>query len=130
MLSRCSKITVFVLVTCLSSGCSSFKPRETVFDPEAPRMSTIFSRTVDSSSHTGSRAVISPNPNPGREALEGYTRDAQDEVRQLFPKIPNPTLVLYVFPHIASGNVPIPGFSTAFELYERQHYALPGEVKP
>lgn len=130
MRSNVFSISVVVVSLILLNGCTTFKPRETVFNPDAPRMSTIYSRTAETPMHTGSRAVISPNPNPGREALEGYTRDAQDEVKQLFPRVPNPSLVMYVFPHIASGNVPIPGFSTAFELYERQHFALPGEIRP
>jgi len=128
--NRCISIVLAVGISLVASGCTSFKPRETVFNPDAPRMSTIYrgaaDRTVPGQS-TGSRTMISPNPNPGRESLEGYTRDAEAEVNQLFPRIPNPTLIMYVFPHIAA-DVPVPGFSTPFELYGRSHYALPGEM--
>jgi hypothetical protein len=43
--------------------------------------------------------------------LAGYTRTAEREIDAIFPRLPNPDLVMYVFP-----------------LYERVEYALPGEV--
>jgi conjugative transfer region lipoprotein (TIGR03751 family) len=58
-----------------------------------------------------------------------YTRTAQNEIDALFVRLPNPDLVMYVFPHLATDeDVPIPGYSTVFPLYERVIYALPGEV--
>jgi len=62
--------------------------------------------------------------------LAGYTRDAYNELNLHFPRLPNPTLVLYVYPHLAgSARVPVPGYATTFPLYERVEYALPGEVQ-
>lgn len=57
-----------------------------------------------------------------------YTRTAQNEIERQFRRLPNPDLVMYVFPHL-SGDlaVPVPGYSTVFPLYERAEYALPGE---
>ena len=58
----------------------------------------------------------------------GYTRTAQTEIYRQFQRLPNPDLVLYVFPHLSgSESVPVPGYSTVFPLYQRVHYALPGE---
>ncbi len=63
--------------------------------------------------------------------LAGYTRDAQREIEAIFPTVPNPTLVMYVFPHLAKPEgVPVPGYATSFTLYARDHYALPGEAPP
>ena len=57
-----------------------------------------------------------------------YTRNAQDEIDRLFPRLPNPDLVMYVFPHLAGEHpVPVPGYSTVFPFYEHVQYALPGE---
>ena len=65
----------------------------------------------------------------GEEALEGYTREAFNEIDVLFPRLPNPTLVMYVFPHLAGETrAPVPGYTTAFPMYEQVEYALPGEV--
>ena len=58
----------------------------------------------------------------------GYTRTAQSEIYRQFQRLPNPDLVLYVFPHLSgSESVPVPGYSTVFPLYQRVQYALPGE---
>jgi conjugative transfer region lipoprotein (TIGR03751 family) len=59
-----------------------------------------------------------------------YTRVAANEIEQLFPRLPNPELVVFVYPHINSKGRPIPGYSTSFLLYEKEEYALPGEVAP
>jgi conjugative transfer region lipoprotein (TIGR03751 family) len=55
-----------------------------------------------------------------------YTRDAANEIHRQFHRLPNPDLVMYVFPHLA-GSDPVPGYSTVFPLYRRAPYALPGE---
>ncbi|CAJ9897640.1 conjugative transfer region lipoprotein [Burkholderia pseudomallei] len=57
-----------------------------------------------------------------------YTRTAGNEIKQLFHRLPNPDLVMYVFPHL-TGTVPtpVPGYSTVFPFYQRVHYAMPGE---
>jgi len=65
----------------------------------------------------------------GEAALQGYTRDAFNEIDVLFPRLPNPTLVMYIFPHLAGeSGAPVPGYTTAFPMYEQVEYALPGEV--
>lgn len=57
-----------------------------------------------------------------------YTRTAANEVRTQFQRLPNPDLVMYVFPHLAGSDpVPVPGYSTVFPLYQRTQYAMPGE---
>lgn len=63
-----------------------------------------------------------------KERDQGYTRTAQQEIHQQFRRLPNPDLVMYVFPHLAgSESVPIPGYSTVFPLHGRVIYAMPGE---
>lgn len=49
-------------------------------------------------------------------------------VRELYPKLPNPEVFMYVKPHPSgqSGAV-IPGYYTRFSMYERDYYALPSE---
>lgn len=57
-----------------------------------------------------------------------YTRTAQNEIYSQFHRLPNPDLVMYVFPHLAGTDpVPIPGYSTVFPLHQRVQYAIPGE---
>lgn len=61
-----------------------------------------------------------------------YTRQAHSEITSQFRRLPNPDLVMYVFPHLAGSDpVPVPGYSTVFPLYQRVQYAMPGErVEP
>ncbi|MBC8954465.1 TIGR03751 family conjugal transfer lipoprotein [Xenorhabdus sp. PB62.4] len=61
------------------------------------------------------------------EAPDPYRRSAEHEISQQFPRLPNPDMVMYVFPHLAAGNTPIPGYSTVFPFYQQVQYALPGE---
>jgi conjugative transfer region lipoprotein (TIGR03751 family) len=63
---------------------------------------------------------------PGANAA--YTRTASTEIYRQFRRLPNPDLVMYVFPHLAGTDpVPVPGYSTVFPLYQRVQYAMPGE---
>ncbi|MCU7247297.1 TIGR03751 family conjugal transfer lipoprotein [Pseudomonas koreensis] len=71
------------------------------------------------------RPLIEPlNPS----SSEPYTRTAQNEIHRQFHRLPNPDLVMYVFPHRAGSEaVPVPGYSTVFPLHQRVQYAMPGE---
>lgn len=56
-----------------------------------------------------------------------YSRTQESEISQQFPRLPNPDMVMYVFPHQAQGNTPVPGYSTVFPFYDQTQYAMPGE---
>ena len=57
-----------------------------------------------------------------------YTRTASNEIYRQFHRLPNPDLVMYVFPHLTGSDpVPVPGYTTVFPLYQRVQYAMPGE---
>lgn len=56
-----------------------------------------------------------------------YSRTQAAEISQQFPRLPNPDMVMYIFPHLAQGNTPVPGYSTVFSFYEQTQYAMPGE---
>lgn len=44
---------------------------------------------------------------------------------QSFHKVANPTLKLYVYPHLAGSNeLPVPGYTTAFNAYEKEYWKL------
>ncbi|MCS2611039.1 TIGR03751 family conjugal transfer lipoprotein [Halomonas sp. wenzhen-202101] len=59
-----------------------------------------------------------------------YTREAANEIHSQFSRLPNPDLVIYIYPHLAGRDqsVPVPGYSTVFPLYQKPHYAMPGET--
>lgn len=56
-----------------------------------------------------------------------YSRTQESEISQQFPRLPNPDMVMFVFPHLAQGNTPVPGYSTVFSFYDQTQYAMPGE---
>ena len=113
------------------AGCASTK--EAVLPQDGPSMKDIYQGHIQEMNaqdplsirqELGNRPILT-----GDAALHGYTRDAANEIDAIFPRLPNPTLVMYVFPHLAGEeSVPIPGYATAFPMYERTEYALPGEV--
>lgn len=70
------------------------------------------------------RRDLSPEALARRQS--DYTRDSYREVFNQFPRLPNPDVVFYVYPH-KTGSMPVPGYSTVFPLYERVHYATPGD---
>jgi len=121
-------------------GCSSTSPN--VIPATGPDTLTVYRNHVaggnrdagDSETAVGSggegEARKDRPVRAGDGDLAGYTRDAANEIAVLFPRLPNPELVLYVFPHINGKGRPIPGYTTSFLLYEKEEYALPGEIAP
>ncbi len=55
--------------------------------------------------------------------------EAVAPMQQRFARVPNPDMVMVVFPHIDKQNYPVPGYVTVFPMYEQAVYALPGEVQ-
>lgn len=61
--------------------------------------------------------------------LEAYTRNVENELKVTFQHLPNPMIFLYMDPHLAEeAGVPIPGYTTAFNLYTHDQWALPYEL--
>ncbi|WP_239232362.1 TIGR03751 family conjugal transfer lipoprotein [Thiomicrospira aerophila] len=116
-------------MSALSVGCSTNAPLNTLQN-EGPSTSELM-RAAPLSPET-TMPSTSTYQVPGRTLFDynysHYTRDAMNELDVLFPRLPNPTLVMYVYPYIARSGVPVPGYSTAFPLFDQPHYALPGEA--
>lgn len=66
--------------------------------------------------------------NAAASSLTGFPPQPA-QLQHLFPKLPNPELYMYVRPHaVGTSGAPIPAYITRFQMYERDHYALPGET--
>lgn len=73
----------------------------------------------------GTRSYHEDDPSHGFS----FVRHSKNETRALFKRLPNPDLVLYVFPHVKGPEqTPVPGYTTVFPMYTEVHYAMPGEV--
>ena len=125
------QVTVLVSISLLVGGCASTK--EAVLPQDGPSMQAIYDAHLEEMAARDPqalRAELGTQPlKSGDTSLEGYTRDAHNEIETIFPRLPNPTMVMYVFPHLATDErVPVPGYATTFPMYVRVEYALPGEV--
>ena len=120
-----------VWISVTLAGCASTK--ESVLPQDGPSMKAIYDIHFESIGVADPLAIrheLGSRPlGNDDEDLAGYSRTALTELETIFPRLPNPTLVMYVFPHLAGiERVPVPGYATTFPLYERIEYALPGEV--
>lgn len=129
-LTHLSRIaTVLVWTSVLLAGCSSTK--DTVLPQDGPTMKAIYDQHLLAVQKPDHRRVLGgqPLPQAGIEHYRGFVRDAATEIDTIFPRLPNPTLVMYVFPHLSGHErTPVPGYVTTFPFYETVEYALPGEV--
>lgn len=59
----------------------------------------------------------------------GWSGSAVSGLDAVFPRLANPDLLVYVYPHVATPlGVGVPGYVTAMPLFERTEYAFPGEA--
>ena len=117
---------VMISAALMLTGCTALKfisPLPT----DGSTMREIMERSDSESAATPPPESVRHLPNR-QDGLYGYTRSVFNELDVLFPRLPNPTIVMYVFPHLSQEKTPIPGYSTTFPLYERDHFALPGEL--
>ncbi len=123
--------TLLAIVLISLAGCAGSK--DTILPSDGTTMKTIYARHF---SDIGMRDTMSVRTELKSRPLEtdvadlaGYLRDAFNELEAHFPRLPNPTLVMYVFPHlVGEERVPVPGYATTFPMYRQVEYALPGEV--
>jgi conjugative transfer region lipoprotein (TIGR03751 family) len=131
MHSRLRPIVTIAWISLALGGCASTK--ESVLPQDGPSMKAIYDTHFEGMGADDPyvlRRELGTRPLGDDDVdLAGYSRSAHTELETIFPRLPNPTLVMYVFPHLAgSERVPVPGYATTFTLYERVEYALPGEV--
>jgi len=75
------------------------------------------------------RSLLRRDMNEDDIDLSEYVRTEKTALESKFRLLPNPILYMFVHPHLASDSeIPIPGYLTEFKMYERDHYALPGEI--
>lgn len=125
------------------SGCSVMVSRESPLNEvskDAPTALEVY-RAGAAGQSTGATSPTTPSTprsafNAASQARRVSASDARDSVywsplepmRQRFARVPNPDLVMVVYPHLARGRYPVPGYVTTFPMYDQVHYALPGEV--
>ena len=109
-------------------GCTSTK--ESVLPQDGPTMQALYEQHMAELYPPAATTPGGPPlPQAGIAHYSGFVREAATEIESVFPRLPNPTLVMYVFPHLSGDErTPVPGYVTTFPFYETVEYALPGEV--
>ncbi|HEY3592200.1 MAG TPA: TIGR03751 family conjugal transfer lipoprotein [Buttiauxella sp.] len=124
-------LLMYAGVLMLLSGCSTSK--DTMLPPGDSTMLELWNDGASTTHATGEgrttlrRSLNDRERTASTQLAESYSRTQENEIQQTFPHLPNPDMVMYVYPHIADGNAPVPGYSTVFPLYSQIQYALPGE---
>lgn len=126
------KVTCAIVLglTGLMAGCSTSK--ETLLPAGEQTVLAMWQGNKVGHTTTQARQALrrALTPAERRRALnepDSYSRSAEHEISQQFPRLPNPDMVMYVYPHLVAGQTPIPGYSTVFPFYQQVQYALPGE---
>lgn len=120
-------VLISALLLC---GCATSK--DTVLPQDGKPMKQIYEEHFERIGEQGmdrARGQLGRVSSSSEANLHGYVRDVYNEIRTTFPRLPNPTLVMFVFPHLAGPEgVPVPGYATSFTMFDRLEYALPGEL--
>lgn len=101
--------------------------------PQAPRQATqpttaaTHQATAPTPQEQLRSASVARPVGQGDEQTHRYW-SAVEPMQQRFARVPNPDMVMVVYPHLAKGKYPVPGYVTVFSMYEQVLYALPGEV--
>jgi len=130
MQTRLKPLIPLLLISIGLVGCAT-GTKDDLLPQNGPKMIEIYKGQMSNSLNANQPRALLPSRTikTSSEDLVGYTRTAQTEINNQFPTLPNPTLVMYVYPHLAGkSNHPVPGYSTSFSFYESVQYALPGEV--
>lgn len=134
---RLTRSALFLASVAALTACSVSGPRESPLNEAtagSPTVSEVF-RGTDGAQTDNNRARERFNTS-GRARPVGQL-DAQQSpywtpltpMKQRFARVPNPDLVMVVYPHLSKGKYPVPGYVTVFPMYEQTQYALPGEVE-
>jgi len=129
------KPLILALAVVTLAGCATSKEKLLPHGEQA--MQDIWQQNADSGNQTVTRQLFDARQSLRRPLVEAdlsdtvqtpYTRTAANEIYRQFQRLPNPDLVMYVFPHLTGTEaVPVPGYTTVFSLYQRVQYAMPGE---
>ncbi len=96
-----------VLLISLISGCS-LQSKPSLVLTQGPTMRDVLAN------HSGGKRVNVPRSLSWDDTntYGNYTRNEQQELNGLFPRLPNPDLCMYVFPHITQEEATVPGYTS------------------
>lgn len=118
-----------VLPLCLALAACGGK--DTILPQDGPTMTDVYeghTGRMSTGSLLDARSTLRRPMSDSEQDVSPFVRDATGEIAQKFKRLPNPDLVMFAFPHLATADgVPVPGYMTVFPMFETNHYAMPGE---
>ncbi len=127
-------VCLFILTVILLTGCSTTK--EEMLPTGEHTMLELWNgadgeggtaRQSTAARDALRRPLTDDEHRKGTQDDRSYSRTQESEISQQFSRLPNPDMVMYLYPHLAGGNTPVPGYSTVFPFYSQTQYAMPGE---
>lgn len=122
-------ILVLIVISTNLVGCST---KDAILPVPDQSMTDVYNKHmqgVSAGQLMDKRSLVRRPMLEGDVVLSDYVRTEASQLQSRFKTIPNPTLYMFVAPHLASeARVPIPGYITQFRMWETEHFALPGEV--
>lgn len=125
-----------VTAAAMLSGCAALLSHESPLPQDGPVMTDIYRNHLRGKADDGADAEGSaprdrlPRRGADEDAVNAQRRVLSEPLNNRFERLPNPDLVMHVFPHLSPGRNPVPGYDTTFPMYETVQYAMPGEVAP
>lgn len=123
------KTVTIVICLCGLAACST--SQEKLLPRSEQTMLDLWQKKSGNANLLPTRQNVAQDPvrTVSFEEQASYTRSAANEVINLFPRLPNPDLVMYIYPHLSDTDepMPVPGYSTVIPFYSRVQYAQAGE---
>lgn len=111
------------------SGCAS---KDSILPVPNDNMKTVYERhmqSVGKQKLQQSRSLLRRDMQEGDVDLSDYVRTEKNQLQSKFRFLPNPTMYMFVAPHLSTKDkVPVPGYITEFKMWEKDQYAMPGEL--
>ncbi|EAS62445.1 hypothetical protein VAS14_00211 [Vibrio angustum S14] len=112
-----------------ASGCSTSK--ETIIPENGVPVEDVYFDTVNADGEkkaVGTESYVLKRRATMAE-LDKNPYVARNTLSPVYKKLDNPTLYIFSFPYLSdSGRVPVPAYITEFKMFERDEYAMPGEL--
>jgi conjugative transfer region lipoprotein (TIGR03751 family) len=139
-------VATVLLAASLLQACSVAGPKRSPLPQDGPNLVDVYrehirTEGVGSSANRPGAAPAQAPGYPAQPGLQTVSSPATQSdaaltpmalgravVDQRFRRLPNPDLVLFVYPHLARGKHPVPGYYTVLPMYTQVEYAMPGEA--
>ncbi|MFC5079629.1 hypothetical protein VTH8203_00850 [Vibrio thalassae] len=124
---------IMCAMTSVLIGCgTTVSEKEEIIPTSDKSMKEIYEEHSTSSSTANTlsnQKLVVKRPATSEEMTINVYQYNNVEKRPTFKRLPNPTLYIYFAPSLSKdGRLPIPAWMTEFQMYDKDEYALPGEL--